>query len=71
MGWSSYIPMVGAVKTLTGKGKVKVLKKLSRKNLRRAWYAKHPSGFTLERGNIDIALNKLTKKEIALLIAYT
>ena len=73
MGFSSYIPGIGITKAVTGKSKVHLLRKLSRKHLKKAWFAKHPSGFMIAstRGRIETALNKLTKREIAELIAFT
>jgi len=72
MALTDYTP-IGAYKLALGKPKVHLLKKLSRKQLRKVWYAKHPVGFASmsARGRIDTALGKLTKREIAELIAYT
>ena len=72
MGLGDYT-VLGFYKFAFGKSKVHLLKKLSRKHLRKAWYAKHPIGYASSsaRAKIDMTLKKLSKKEIAILLAYT
>ena len=73
MAITSYVPIVGITKVATAKPKVHLLRKLSRKHLKKAWFIKHPTGYVIptERMRIDAAFNKLTKREIAMLIVYT
>ena len=73
MAVTDWVPIVGLQKAALGKPKVHLLRKLSRKDLRRVWYAKHPAGYAVpsERARLDMAFSKLTKREIAMIIAYT